>query len=61
MEIVQERLEREFNLELLVTAPSVRYRVTRTDGEVVEIDSPARLPDAGKIDSIEGQSSRPRS
>jgi GTP-binding protein LepA len=53
MEIVQERLEREFNLELLVTAPSVRYRVMRTDGEIVEVDSPARLPEAGRIDSIE--------
>jgi GTP-binding protein LepA len=53
MDIVQERLEREFDLDLLVTAPSVRYRVTRTDGETVEIDSPARLPDPGKIESIE--------
>ena len=53
MEIVQERLEREFTLELLVTAPSVRYRVLKTNGEILEIDSPARLPDAGSIDSIE--------
>jgi GTP-binding protein LepA len=53
MEIVEERLEREFNLELLVTAPSVRYRVTKTNGDVVEVDSPARLPDAGSIQSIE--------
>jgi GTP-binding protein LepA len=53
MEIVEERLEREFNLELLVTAPSVRYRVTKTNGEVVEVDSPARLPDPGSIESIE--------
>jgi GTP-binding protein LepA len=53
MEIVQERLEREFDLELLVTAPSVRYRVTRTDGRVVEVDSPARLPEPGNIQSIE--------
>jgi GTP-binding protein LepA len=53
MEIVQERLEREFTLELLVTAPSVRYRVLKTKGEIVEIDSPARLPDPGSIDSIE--------
>ncbi|HEY7411879.1 MAG TPA: translation elongation factor 4 [Vicinamibacteria bacterium] len=53
MEIVQERLEREFTLELLVTAPSVRYRVHRTGGEVLEIDSPARLPDPGSIESIE--------
>jgi GTP-binding protein LepA len=53
MEIVEERLEREFNLELLVTAPSVRYRVTKTDGEIIEVDSPARLPPPGSIDSIE--------
>ena len=53
MEIVQERLEREFNLELLVTAPSVRYRVMKTSGEMVEIDSPARLPDPGSIEAIE--------
>ncbi len=53
MEIVQERLEREFDLELLVTAPSVRYRVLKTDGEVVEMDSPARLPEPGKIEAIE--------
>jgi len=53
MEIVQERLEREFTLELLVTAPSVRYRVLKTNGEIIEIDSPARLPDPGAIDSIE--------
>jgi GTP-binding protein LepA len=53
MEIVEERLEREFNLELLVTAPSVRYRVTKTNGEVIDVDSPARLPDAGSIQRIE--------
>jgi GTP-binding protein LepA len=53
MEIVQERLEREFSLNLLVTAPSVRYRVHKTNGEVIEIDSPARLPDPGSIEFIE--------
>jgi len=53
MEIVEERLEREFNLELLVTAPSVRYRVLRSDGDVIEIDSPAKLPDTGSIEAIE--------
>jgi GTP-binding protein LepA len=53
MEIVQERLEREFSLELLVTAPSVRYRVTKTDGTLLEIDSPARLPDPGSIEKME--------
>jgi GTP-binding protein LepA len=53
MEIVQERLEREFNMDLVTTAPGVLYRVTRTDGEVVEIDSPAKLPETGHIDRIE--------
>ncbi|MCG6923860.1 MAG: translation elongation factor 4 [Acidobacteria bacterium] len=53
MEIVEERLEREFDLDLLVTAPSVRYRVLQTNGEVVEIDSPARLPEPGSIEAIE--------
>jgi len=53
MEIVEERLEREFNLELLITAPSVRYRVLKTNGDVIEVDSPARLPDPGSIEAIE--------
>jgi GTP-binding protein LepA len=53
MEIVQERLEREFNMDLVTTAPGVLYRVTTTDGEVVEIDSPAKLPDAGRIAKVE--------
>jgi GTP-binding protein LepA len=53
MEIVTERLEREFSLELLITAPSVRYRVKKTNGELIEVDSPARLPDPGSIESIE--------
>jgi len=53
MEIVEERLEREFNLELLVTAPSVRYRVLQTDGALVDVDSPARLPEPGRIETIE--------
>jgi GTP-binding protein LepA len=53
MEIVQERLEREFNMNLVTTAPGVLYRVTTTDGEVQEIDSPAKLPDAGRIKIIE--------
>jgi GTP-binding protein LepA len=53
MEIVQERLEREFDMDLVTTAPGVLYRVTTTDGEVHEIDSPAKLPDAGRIEKIE--------
>jgi GTP-binding protein LepA len=53
MEIVQERLEREFNMDLVTTAPGVLYRVTTTDGEVVEIDSPAKLPEPGNIQTIE--------
>jgi GTP-binding protein LepA len=53
MEIVQERLEREYNMDLVTTAPGVLYRVTTTDGVVQEIDSPAKLPDAGRIKTIE--------
>ena len=53
MEIVQERLEREFNIDLVTTAPGVLYRVTTTDGVVQEIDSPAKMPDAGRIQTIE--------
>jgi GTP-binding protein LepA len=53
MEIVQERLEREFSLDLITTAPGVRYRVTTTDGEVVEVDSPAKMPDSVRIVKIE--------
>ena len=53
MEIVQERLEREYNMDLVTTAPGVLYRVTLTSGEVQEIDSPAKLPDAGMISKLE--------
>lgn len=53
MEIVQERLEREFNIDLITTAPGVRYRVTNTKGEVIEIDNPSKLPDPGQISKIE--------
>ncbi|MGB7219242.1 MAG: translation elongation factor 4 [Vicinamibacterales bacterium] len=53
MDIVQERLEREFNMDLVTTAPGVLYRVTTTDGQVLEIDSPSKLPEAGRIGTIE--------
>ncbi|HSM51540.1 MAG TPA: elongation factor 4, partial [Thermoanaerobaculia bacterium] len=53
MEIIQERLEREFDLRLITTAPGVRYRVETTGGETVEISSPAQLPDPGRIARIE--------
>jgi GTP-binding protein LepA len=53
MEIVQERLEREFNLSLITTAPGVRYRVTTTKGEEMEIHNPAKLPDPASIAKFE--------
>jgi GTP-binding protein LepA len=53
MEIVQERLEREYDLDLVTTAPSVRYRVYGTDGTMTEVDNPSKLPDAGRIEKIE--------
>jgi GTP-binding protein LepA len=53
MEIVRERLEREFNLSLISTAPSVEYRVHKTNGDVVVVDNPSEMPGAGEIASIE--------
>src|SRR5213594_2435531 len=53
MEIVQERLEREFDLDLITTAPGVRYKVTHKSGALIEIDSPAKMPDPGRIKKIE--------
>jgi GTP-binding protein LepA len=53
MEIVQERLEREFDLSLIVTAPSVRYRVLTTAGEVLDIDNPSKLPTPDHIEQME--------
>lgn len=53
MEIIQERLEREFDLDLVTTAPGVEYRVTTKSGDVVMVDSPSKLPDTGDIDKFE--------
>ena len=52
MEIIQERLEREYELDLITTAPSVRYHVTLTDGSVVEVDNPSRWPEPTNIEEI---------
>lgn len=53
MEIIQERLEREYNLDLVTTAPSVIYKVYKTDGEMVWVDNPANLPAANEVDYME--------
>jgi GTP-binding protein LepA len=53
MEIVQERLEREFNLSLIVTAPSVQYKVLTTAGEVLDIDNPSKLPSPDRIEQMD--------
>jgi GTP-binding protein LepA len=53
MEIIQERLEREYNLDLITTAPGVRYTITLTDGTVVEVDNPSKWPDTTNIEKIE--------
>jgi GTP-binding protein LepA len=53
MEIIQERLEREFGLELITTAPGVRYTITKTDGEKIEVDNPSRWPNQSEIAKIE--------
>lgn len=52
MEIVQERLEREFNQSIITTVPNVRYRITKTNGEIHQIDNPAQMPDSVSIVSI---------
>ncbi len=52
MDIIQERLEREYDLDIIATAPSVKYQVTKHSGEEVEVDSPAQLPDEGSIKEI---------
>src|SRR5258707_13428561 len=53
LEIVQERLEREFHIDLITTAPGVRYRITTTNGEVIEVDNPTKFPDPSYIKQIE--------
>jgi GTP-binding protein LepA len=53
MEVIKERLEREFNLDLIATAPSVVYNVMKTDGEMVEVQNPSELPPANEMESIE--------
>ena len=53
MEIIQERLEREYNLDLVTTAPSVIYKVYKTNGEMVWVDNPTNLPDPAEIDYME--------
>ncbi|WP_428829634.1 translation elongation factor 4 [Eremococcus coleocola] len=52
MDVIQERLEREFNISLIMTAPSVIYRIIKTDGEEVRIDNPSEMPDNTEIDKI---------
>ncbi|MDY0006065.1 MAG: translation elongation factor 4 [Spongiibacteraceae bacterium] len=52
MEIIQERLEREYNLDLITTAPTVVYEVLKTNGEIVMVDNPSKLPDPGEIDEM---------
>ena len=53
MEIIQERLEREFDLDLITTAPSARYRIYLPGDEMLEVDNPAKIPDIGKFEKIE--------
>jgi GTP-binding protein LepA len=53
LEIVQERLEREFDIDLITTAPGVRYRITTTDGTLIEVDNPTKFPDPSSIKQIE--------
>ena len=53
MEIIEERIEREFKIDLIATSPSVIYKVTKTDNETINVDSPAKMPDRGSIKQIE--------
>src|SRR5690606_41090335 len=58
MEIIQERLEREYDLDLITTAPTVIYEVVTRKGETIQVDSPSKLPDAGSIEEIDRKSTR---
>lgn len=53
MEIIQERLEREYNLDLITTAPSVIYKIKKTNGEIIELDNPTNMPDISEIEYME--------
>ena len=53
LEIIQERLEREYNLDLVTTAPSVIYKVHKTNGEVIDLTNPTNLPDPSEIEYME--------
>jgi GTP-binding protein LepA len=53
MEIIQERLEREYGLDLITTAPSVKYRIIKTDGKILEVDNPSKMPNPSEIEYIE--------
>ena len=53
MEIIQERLEREYNLDLVTTAPGVVYRIHKTNGEVIDLTNPSNMPDPSEIDYME--------
>src|SRR6476469_7787614 len=53
MEIIQERLEREYNLDLITTAPGVRYKITLTDGKIIEVDNPSRWPNPSETQKVE--------
>ena len=53
LEVIQERLQREYNLDIITTAPSVIYKVHKTDGEVIELTNPSNLPDPSEIDYMD--------
>src|SRR5207244_12600497 len=53
MEIIQERLEREFNLDLIISAPGGRYKITKEDGELIDVDNPSKWPNQSEIAKVE--------